>query len=561
MLALTLLASGSVQHGSVFDSTQGSVFFVKGTTSTSTSTTPSPSPSILPLSSSFLLTSAGSWTVNVQHLSQHFLGSPFSVVVAAAKSSPAHCVVSHRNASTVASGVPWSLTIDTYDEFGNPTNDEADSFEAYLDGSGGRSKSFPLRRITPPSISPAQFLFTHTFSDSGPIILHVVHSPTDQPVFNSPFGLRVGISLSQRTALATRTAGIIAGIVLAAVTLVILSLCVGRLHLQKTRRVAVLYSRNKELSAMAKTKDEELDGARKSIFKQAGEMKDFKQMHEAELHKLHEQIRKKKHTDEERRVMKEAMEGGSQEKNGELRGVLIESKDVKISSLLGRGGFGVVHLGEYKGKKVAIKQLLNIDASNVWRFRFECFLMKNLRHPNIVTLVGVVWEPDMLACVLEYVPNGCLDDHLLKDWKLLKKDKMTWKDHLLRVALQTAMGVQYLHHSRYFDEKEDTWRDCVIHRDLKPDNILVTHDFTAKLTDFGEARAADPNLKMTVVGTPIYMAPEILKNDFYDFKCDVYSFGVCLAALTRSHENIIVSLAPLTQPHPSLALFCQPTTC
>ena len=113
---------------------------------------------------------------------------------------------------------------------------------------------------------------------------------------------------------------------------------------------------------------------------------------------------------------------------------------------------------------------------------------------------------------------------------------MTWKDTLLKVAIQSATGVQYLHHSRYLDEKADCWKDCIIHRDLKPDNILVTDDFTAKLTDFGEARSADLNLTMTTVGTPIYIAPEILRNDRYDSKVDVYSFGILVATVFNQTE-------------------------
>ena len=53
---------------------------------------------------------------------------------------------------------------------------------------------------------------------------------------------------------------------------------------------------------------------------------------------------------------------------------------------------------------------------------------------------------------------------------------MTWKGRVLKVAQQCATGVQYLHHSRYFDDKQDCWKDCIIHRDLKPDNILVTSE-------------------------------------------------------------------------------------
>jgi serine/threonine protein kinase len=86
---------------------------------------------------------------------------------------------------------------------------------------------------------------------------------------------------------------------------------------------------------------------------------------------------------------------------------------------------------------------------------------------------------------------------------------------------------------------EKEWKDCVIHRDLKPDNLLVTTDNVLKLTDFGEARAAELNLTMTAVGTPIYVCPEIIRNDRYDTKADSYSFGIVLVAMMRIEESIV----------------------
>ena len=294
-----------------------------------------------------------------------------------------------------------------------------------------------------------------------------------------------------------------------------------------------------------------------------------------EVHQLHESLVKSSHTAAELQIMQKAMDEITAERSNELRGVLIASKDVKLEGMLGKGGFGVVHLGLWGNQQVAVKQLMVIEADSVRRFRFECFLMKNLRHPNIVKLVGVCWDEMMLGCCLEYVKNGSLEDWLTKTRSyeepqrrrrsilmgaldgLIKRSStsdnkdetllealpppidFSWKGNLTRIACECALGVQYCHQSRYYDEDEKTWKECIVHRDLKPDNMLLTDNFTLKLTDFGEARATDLDLKMTTVGTPVYMAPEILRNDQYDSKVDVYSFAICLIAMMRPDTSLV----------------------
>ena len=152
---------------------------------------------------------------------------------------------------------------------------------------------------------------------------------------------------------------------------------------------------------------------------------------------------------------------------------------------------------------------------------------------------------------------------------------LTWKGGLWRMALEAALGVQYLHHHRYWsdggkrhngatnevEEEEAGWKvrakraqaenhestpqltfslaqESVIHRDLKPDNMLLTRDWTLKLTDFGEARAQNVGGTMTSVGTPIYIAPEVMRADHYDEKADTWSYGLCLVAMIRAERTL-----------------------
>ena len=218
---------------------------------------------------------------------------------------------------------------------------------------------------------------------------------------------------------------------------------------------------------------------------------------------LEDLLKKSKFQERELVLMNNAMEKMSKEKTDALREVLVDSMLVEISFMIGKGGFGEVHLGKYNNSEVAVKRLIDISEESIEKFRFECFLMKNLRHPNIVKLVGVVWDDNMLALLLEYVPNGTLGFQLHKDnkYNASKNGRLTWKGKLLKMTTEMALGVQYLHDTRYFDDQQNEYRDCIIHRDLKPDNMLVTNDWSLKVTDFGSARAMDLNHSMTQIGT------------------------------------------------------------
>eukprot|EP00520_Triparma_pacifica_P006010 CAMPEP_0118656516 /NCGR_PEP_ID=MMETSP0785-20121206/13529_1 /TAXON_ID=91992 /ORGANISM="Bolidomonas pacifica, Strain CCMP 1866" /LENGTH=882 /DNA_ID=CAMNT_0006549377 /DNA_START=68 /DNA_END=2713 /DNA_ORIENTATION=- len=260
---------------------------------------------------------------------------------------------------------------------------------------------------------------------------------------------------------------------------------------------------------------------------------------ESEAAHLKHEIHRLKYSQNEIKCMQRARQTMTQESQNELREVLISSEDVETGPLIGKGGFGSIHQGEYEGEIVAIKQLQHLEDDTVDRFRFECFLMKSLRHPNVVRLIGVCWDDNMLACVLEYVPNGCLQDHLSR-----QNSDLRWRSHLLHTAQELSMSLEYLHHSRYWHEKKGDngkpgWRECIIHRDVKPENILMTADWSMKLADFGESRAVDKAYHMTMVGTPLFTAPEILRGDRYDAKVDTYSFAITILAMVRGEKKII----------------------
>ncbi len=543
---------------------------------------------------------------------------------------------------------------------------------------------------------------------------------------------------------------------------------------------------------------------------------------------LEQSLRRRGDRKQTGKLVEEALDNLDEKGMKELQEVLIPSSDVGFKQMLGRGGNGEVFIGVYKDTKIAVKRMITIDEASLERFRFECFMMKELRHPNIVRLVGVCWDVNLVACCLEYIDNGTLEEWLRIDarrrekkmngkdvveipensqrrrasfeealnlpfdkaiytgwkppplsnylpadvakikqceeriravwksctkeedgWSRLNIDAITsnlegfnpdtdnehfqtyarlggghrgeweafitfevnmrpdqwmagqmhadnapetedyqwlhprnmhgyrniyrsmvrvpflqtresiyvgmgaalddgiyitaatscehddhpvsnpdftrvdlldcgqmflpiqnddgetvktlvirynvanlflpglisivgdnyftkrsaeqisispweqkrivektlenyrptlpngllWKEHLFNIFFETAGVFQYLHESaRYYSEEDRAYRDCIIHRDLKPDNMLLTKNFSVKVADFGESRSAHERVTMSFVGTPLYIAPEIVRAEQYDKKCDTFSFGMALVASIRAEKNLFTFL-------------------
>ena len=144
-------------------------------------------------------------------------------------------------------------------------------------------------------------------------------------------------------------------------------------------------------------------------------------------------------------------------------------------------------------------------------FLAECKVMEVLRHPNIVLFLGACIKPPNLGLVLEYCNKGSL-------WSVLQNHEinLNWEDRK-KIALDTAKGVFYLH----------SFNPPILHRDLKSLNLLLDDSFRTKLIDFGWTRKLD--IKMTgKIGTYQWMAPEVISNQNYTEKADVFSFGIIL---------------------------------
>ncbi|ELK08451.1 interleukin-1 receptor-associated kinase 4 isoform X1 [Pteropus alecto] len=186
---------------------------------------------------------------------------------------------------------------------------------------------------------------------------------------------------------------------------------------------------------------------------------------------------------------------------------------------IGEGGFGVVYKGYVNNRTVAVKKLaamvdISIDELKQ-QFDQEIKVMAKCQHENLVELLGFSSDGDDLCLVCVYMPNGslldrlsCLDDTPPLPWHIR-----------CRIAQGAANGISFLHENHQ------------IHRDIKSANILLDEDFTAKISDFGLARAsekfAQTVMTSRIVGTTAYMAPEALRGEITP-KSDIYSFGVVL---------------------------------
>lgn len=196
--------------------------------------------------------------------------------------------------------------------------------------------------------------------------------------------------------------------------------------------------------------------------------------------------------------------------------------EITLLQAIGRGAMGDVIKAKYLGTMVVCKRLRreNITEATIWSFREEIQLMACLRHPNIVQFMGASWDnPSNLCIVMEYMENG--DMHSVLHSTIGKN--FTWSDPLLKMAIDAVQGMLYLH----------SQEPAIVHRDLKSVNILCSTTYGCKVGDFGLSRRYNKDIDAltTIVGTPFWLAPEIIRNESYGSAADVYSFGIVLTEL------------------------------
>ena len=218
----------------------------------------------------------------------------------------------------------------------------------------------------------------------------------------------------------------------------------------------------------------------------------------------------------------------------------IRKENVEIvQNNIGRGAFGDVHKAKYNGLFVAVKTITTIDRDSLMSFRNEILVMNQLRHPNIIMLLGAIWCKEMVGVVLEFAENGSLSD-VLKKKKIV--ENWSWNEPKLQIATDIALGMRFVHNTAYYDEFSGEHKENMLHRDLKPGNVLLMQSWCAKIADFGSTKVVgggeDDNQTMTMTGTPIFMAPEIVRGEKYDKSCDVYGYGVTLFAMSVERGDV-----------------------
>ena len=187
----------------------------------------------------------------------------------------------------------------------------------------------------------------------------------------------------------------------------------------------------------------------------------------------------------------------------------------EILSKIGAGGMSDV----YKAKDhilsrfVAIKVLkseFSEDSSFVTKFRAEAQSAAGLEHPNIVNIYDVGSEDGLYYIVMEYVEGITLKTYIEKKGQLSFKESAS-------IAIQVARGIEAAHNKD------------IIHRDIKPQNIIISTEGKVKVTDFGIARAASANtISADVMGSVHYASPEQARNGFVDGRSDIYSLGIVM---------------------------------
>ncbi|KAL5564765.1 hypothetical protein UlMin_027929 [Ulmus minor] len=188
-----------------------------------------------------------------------------------------------------------------------------------------------------------------------------------------------------------------------------------------------------------------------------------------------------------------------------------------VIELVGEGSFGKVYKGRrrFSGQTVAMKFIMKHGKSDkdIHNLRQEIEILRKLKHENIIEMLDSFESPQEFCVVTEFAQGELFE--------ILEDDKCLPEEQVQAIAKQLVRALHYLHSNR------------IIHRDMKPQNILIGAGSIVKLCDFGFARAMSTNTVVlrSIKGTPLYMAPELVREQPYNHTADLWSLGVILYEL------------------------------
>ena len=224
-------------------------------------------------------------------------------------------------------------------------------------------------------------------------------------------------------------------------------------------------------------------------------------------------------------------------------GMLIADR-YEILEKTGTGGMSVVYRAkDHKLNRIVaikvLKQEFSDNANFVSKFRVEAQAAAGLMHPNIVNVYDVGDERGMYYIVMEFVDGITLKKYIEKKSCLTTKEAIS-------IAIQVSMGLQAAHANH------------VIHRDIKPQNIMISRDGKVKVTDFGIAKAATSNtITSNVMGSVHYTSPEQARGGYSDERSDIYSLGITLFEMLtgrvpfNGETTVAIAIKHIQSPMPS----------
>ncbi|KAG2396087.1 Cold-responsive protein [Vigna angularis] len=196
---------------------------------------------------------------------------------------------------------------------------------------------------------------------------------------------------------------------------------------------------------------------------------------------------------------------------------------------IGRGGFGTVYQGTLKdGRRIAVKTLSFWSKQGVREFLTEIKTLSNVKHPNLVELIGFCIQGPSRTLVYEYVENGSLNSALLGTRN--ENIKLDWRKRSA-ICVGTAKGLAFLH---------EELSPPIVHRDIKASNVLLDKNFNPKIGDFGLAKLFPDGIthvSTRIAGTTGYLAPEYAIGGQLTKKADIYSFGVLILEIVSGRSS------------------------